>query len=508
MLTSAKSHNDVAEICDVCLILEGCYPFVSGGVSSWVDWLIRSQPETSFRVVALWPLPGTLEARYARPRNLRGIDFLYLQQFGSKPGRSAAARVAIDRLGETLTEFMTFGGETKFAAVIGALDQFDAPGKLEQLFNSPAFWALVQVMYRRDMPNGSFLHYFWAWRALLGGLFSVLEHPLPQAKIYHTVSTGYAGLLAARAKLETGRPAILTEHGIYTNERRIELLMADWVADTIERGHALDDDRVDLRDIWIRTFEGYARTCYEAADEIVTLHAGNQPAQRMLGAAEGKLKIIANGIDVDRFIHIAATPRAGRRPTIALVGRVVAIKDVMTFISAANLLRTTVPQLHALVIGSQDEEPDYHRECVALVQSLGLEHTVEFTGSVDISAYLDRIDVMVLTSLSESQPLVILEAGAAAIPFVATDVGACREMIEGRGGEDPSCGPGGIITHLAAADEIAASCGRLLADETFRCNCGKALQKRVTSHYSATSAAAAYGDLYGRYLGDKSDGAT
>ena len=76
----------------------------------------------------------------------------------------------------------------------------------------------------------------------------------------------------------------MTEHGIYTNERRIELLMADWVADTIDKGHTLDDPRLDLRDMWVHAFEAYARTCYDACDQVITLYEDNQKVQRLLGA--------------------------------------------------------------------------------------------------------------------------------------------------------------------------------------------------------------------------------
>jgi polysaccharide biosynthesis protein PelF len=370
---------------------------------------------------------------------------------------------------------------------------------LSRLFNSPVAWQLAQDMYRREMPNGSFLHYFWAWRALLGGLLSVLEFPLPRAKAYHTISTGYAGLFAARAQIESGRPAVLTEHGIYTNERRIELLMADWVADTIDKGHVLADPRVDLRDMWIRAFEAYARTCYETMGDVITLYGDNQRPQRLLGADERKLKVIANGIDLKRFVEIAPAA-ADVRPTIALIGRVVPIKDVKTYIEAAKLLRESVPDVRAWVLGPTDEDPEYYAECRAIVAEFGLEETVIFTGPVNIVDYLGQIHVMVLTSLSESQPLVVLEAGAAGIPFVSTDVGSCREIIEGQPGEVPHLGQGGFITHLAAADEIAQACQHLLVDHVLRQHCGEALRARVAAHYTSAKAAAAYTDLYARLM--------
>ena len=497
MTSSAAAAKQNAETVDVCLIVEGCYPYVPGGVSSWLDWLMRSQPEARFSIVSLWPRPMGMKSRYPAPPNLVCFEHLYLQQFGAKPKNRGRVPPNIDQLGDRLTRLMTEGGRAHLSGVIEELGRARAHISLEQLFNSPAAWQLVQDMYRREMPNGSFLHYFWAWRALLSGLFAVLEHPLPKAHVYHTISTGYAGLLAARARLETGRPSVLTEHGIYTNERRIELLMADWVADTIDKGHALDDPRFDLRDMWVRAFEAYARTCYEAATDVITLYGDNQGPQRNLGASDDKLAVVANGIDVRKFAHIDAAP-ASSRPTMALIGRVVPIKDVKTYIEAARILANRVPDLRAWVIGPTEEDPEYYSECCRLVGEHGLEQVVEFTGPVNILDYLGQIHVMVLTSLSESQPLVILEAGAAGIPFVATDVGSCREIIEGRADEVPHLGAGGEITHLAAADEIAAAAERLLTDHHWRRKAGNALKARVSTRYTSEQAAGAYADLYAR----------
>jgi polysaccharide biosynthesis protein PelF len=493
--TPINSNALMADEADVCIIVEGCYPYMPGGVSAWIDWLMKSQPDTSFAVVALWPKPMKTKPRYAPPDNLVRLDHLYLQQFGARPSTGSRTPRVTEQLGECLTRLMTQGGTAALTQVMDELAVVRRRYSLSHLFNSPAAWSIAQDMYRREMPNGSFLHYFWAWRALLGGLLSVLEFPLPRAKTYHTISTGYAGLFAARARLESGRPALLTEHGIYTNERRIELLMADWVADTIDKGHVLDDPRIDLRDMWIRAFEAYARTCYETATEVVTLYSDNQRPQRLLGADTAKLKVIANGINLAVFERIVPAADTDQ-PTMALIGRVVPIKDVKTYIEAAKLLKASVPVLRAWVIGPTDEDPEYFKECQALVTEYGLEETVIFTGPVNILDYLGQIHVMVLTSLSESQPLVVLEAGAAGIPFVSTDVGSCREIIEGVANENPRFGNGGEITHLAAAEEIATATGRLLLDHAARRKAGDALRARVAANYTSEKATAAYAVLY------------
>ncbi len=486
-------------ISDVCIIVEGCYPYVPGGVSAWIDWLIKTQPDTSFSIVTLWPRPTTQAPRYQLPANVMSFQHLYLQDFGERPVIRQRRPADTDAFADALAGLINHGGAAQLASVMATFKAISGTVEPQVMFNSPVAWEIVRRMYDATMPYASFLDYFWAWRALLGGLFATLEFELPKARVYHTISTGYAGVLAARAAIETGRPAVLTEHGIYTNERRIELLMADWLADTVEKGHALHDPRLDLRDMWIHAFEAYARTCYEACGDVVTLYEDNQRAQRVLGATEPKLLVIANGIDLERFSNIKA---AGDDvpPTMALIGRVVPIKDVKSFITAAHALKQRIPNARALILGPTDEDPEYFAECEQLVADLELRATVEFTGTVNILDYMSRIHVCVLTSLSESQPLVVLEAGAAGIPFVATNVGSCREIIEGRADEQPALGPGGIVTDLVAPIQIADAVAKLLADPALRHKYGEALRARVSQTYTSMQAVAAYTHLYGRLI--------
>ncbi|MFZ8343684.1 glycosyltransferase, partial [Staphylococcus aureus] len=71
-------------------------------------------------------------------------------------------------------------------------------------------------------------------------------------------------------------------------------------------------------------------------------------------------------------------------PTIALIGRVVPIKDVKTFIRAVGLLRQAAPDIKAFVIGPTDEDREYFAECQHLVELLGLEHSITFTGQAKV----------------------------------------------------------------------------------------------------------------------------
>jgi polysaccharide biosynthesis protein PelF len=483
------------EMADVCLIIEGAYPYVPGGVSSWVHDLIKARPELTFHLVALVAERAPRTLKYELPDNVLGISHIHLQEMdqGVKSPRGLGKLFA--DLYPALRNLQRSGGLQDVAEISRLLSPHVGKAGRAALLNSPEAWEVLCRAYDREIPESSMLDYFWSWRALVGGLFAVMTAPLPRAAVYHTISTGYAGLLATRAKLETGRPTILTEHGIYTNERRIEIMMADWLFDGIDRGLGLKRQGRDLRDLWIDTFISYARACYDACDQIITLYGGNQVLQSRLGSPAERMRIIPNGIDYDRF---SALPRIvqGRRPTVALIGRVVPIKDVKTYIQACALLCRDNPEVEALIMGPEDEDPAYAAECRQLAADLGLSGNLRFTGRVRLDDYLPRIDAIVLTSISEAQPLTVLEAGAAGIPSVVTDVGACRELILGRADEEPRLGPGGAVTPVASPEATAAALERMVRDPDWRNRCGEAIRERVSRYYNKRVIDRIYGDLY------------
>ena len=176
---------------------------------------------------------------------------------------------------------------------------------------------------------------------------------------------------------------------------------------------------------------------------------------------------------------------------IGFVGRLVPIKDLITLVRACSLA-TKVVELNVSFFGPIDEDPRYARRCRRLVAKLGLERTIRFVEARPIEHIYPEIDVLVLTSFSEGQPLAILEANAAGIPVVATDVGACRELLEGRSDADRRIGPSGIVTRLAAPEETAAAIVRLARDPELRRVMGAAGQRRVTTFYRKSATVSSY----------------
>ncbi|MCB1748306.1 MAG: GT4 family glycosyltransferase PelF [Gammaproteobacteria bacterium] len=491
--------NRAAHSADVCLVLEGTYPYVAGGVSTWTHDLIRGLPGLSFHILTLMPPGADLVHRYELPDNVVAVTPVTLQRLARGRRRVRGQRRLLTSLRAPIEDLVQGGGAQALARIIDIIGPRRHELGQDVLLDSREAWQLLVDMYSDTYHETSFLDYFWSWRALMGGLFSLIVAPMPRARVYHTVSTGYAGLFAARARIETGRPAIVTEHGIYTNERRIEIAMADWLFELPLVGLGIDRPALDLKDFWIAAFEGYSRACYDACDEIITLYEGNQAFQIADGADPAKLAVVPNGIDFPRFSALTHS-REGRAPTIALIGRVVPIKDVKSYLRAVARLRESVPELRALVMGPTEEDEEYYEECVAMVEHLGLGDSVSFTGRVRLDDYLGGIDVIVLTSISEAQPLVLLEAGAVGIPSVATDVGSCREILFGRSDESPPLGAAGAVVRLSDPEATAQAVARLLLDAEWYAEASAAIRERVRCYYQERDVMVAYGERYARYI--------
>jgi len=303
-----------------------------------------------------------------------------------------------------------------------------------------------------------------------------------------------------------GRPFLLTEHGIYTRERNLELDRAAWVRETRD-GHRSNgtDGAVDgatasaLRRMWVRFFRVLARCAYARASSVVSLCEVNRRRQVADGAPADKTLVVPNGVDLEGFRARVGAMSFGateRRPVrVGFVGRLVPIKDVITLIRAC-FLALRVVDVDVRIFGPIDEDPPYARRCRRLVAKLGLERTIRFAESMPIERIYPEIDILVLTSFSEGQPLVILEANAAGIPVVASDVGACRELLEGRSDVDRQIGPSGIVTSLAAPEETAAAIARLARDPELRRRMGAAGQQRVAAFYRKSATVSTYRALY------------
>jgi len=523
---------------DICLLVEGAYPYVLGGVSAWLHALISNLPDLTFTLLSIEARPEQQrKALYRLPDNVVEFREIFINDPRRLKKRRDARHVspAWDSFC-TLHEAVALGKAHDIAALRLLVCEPGFAGlTASALFHSRASWELLVKLYERYAPQVGFADFFWTFRFTYLPIFTVLETTLPQAQLYHAASTGYSGLLGALAKIRTGRPFIVTEHGLYTREREIEIAQATWM-DQPTSPHAINKQRMGyFQQWWLNIYRFMEKIAYDSADSIISITAVNQRYQLTRGAAPEKARVIPNGIDIGRLENLRAQAAlatgtahsipvvnrstidvlqaalqplpqkaASRQFLVGFVGRVVSIKDVKTFIRAMKIAQQTIPDLMSYVIGPTEEEPAYFRQCRHLVELLNLETVVHFTGSVDVRTYYSKLDVLVLTSLSEGQPLVILEGNCAGLPVVATDVGACRELLLGVSPEDQTIGASGIITPVASPQQTAEAIVQLWLDEELRLKMGRAGQERVRRFYRQEQLYNAYGELYRQYMAQPS----
>jgi len=505
----APSATLPAAVTDVCLVLEGTYPYVAGGVSSWVHDLVRSMPDRSFSLLHIGPSPGAYgPPRYVVPDNVTSLVEHYCH-VGSPPLDATLRehlRAQLDR--RIRVTRRSHPGRSRTLGALRRLHLDDtvdeqlisdlAEGDLDvdQLLHGDEAFDVITEVYRARAPSAPFLDFFWHFRSMHVPLIRLLAAELPRAQVYHSVSTGYAGALAAIAARRSGRPMLLTEHGIYAHERDMELSRASWIDEPGGDPRLPVQTTSPLRRFWSRFFTRLSQVAYLQSGTIVTLSEGNRRKQLADGAAPERSTVVPNGVDVEQFAAHYGKPAGapGAAMRVGFVGRVVPIKDVLTFIKACDLALAEVP-LSIEIIGPAEEDPVYAARCRELVHTLGRDDEIRFVGSRPLASIYGGLDVVVLTSFSEGQPLVILEAHAAGLPVIATDVGACREMLEGRAG-DLELGPSGIVTRVAAPEATAAALVRLARDEELRRRMGEAGHARVLASYTKTRMIEAYRTMY------------
>ncbi|HRZ86907.1 MAG TPA: GT4 family glycosyltransferase PelF [bacterium] len=482
-------------ICDVCIILEGSYPYVSGGVSAWVHDNITRMQDTSFAVIYIGAHPSLKKKmHYKIPPNVVDFREIYLFDFmvGKQRFRRRLSPKAIEALNTLMSEMRT-GNLEHFDGFVERIDKREFT--IDDFMSSREGWDILCNFYQSQCRKLSFIDYFWTWRSIYMPFIAIMTADVPRARVYHSISTGYAGVIGALAKRRFNRPFILTEHGIYTKERKIDILQSDWISPETAGESKVTEEHDFLKEWWISEFSYFSRLAYQRADVITSLFETYRNVQIEEGAPPEKTRVIPNGIDVEGLSALVRQPPDGTA-RIGFMGRVVPIKDVKTFIRACKIVHERMKNTEFYIMGPTDEDEEYFRDCQTLVDVEGLKQAFHFTGKVDIRQYYPKMDVIVLTSISEAQPLVILEAGACRIPVVATDVGGCRDLLYGSGAEDELLGQGGMVTPVCNPVATAEGVLKILKDENLAKNMGRSAYSRVHRYYAIERQIANYQHLY------------
>jgi polysaccharide biosynthesis protein PelF len=464
---------------NVCMVIEGAYPYITGGVSAWCHQLIEEIQDVNFSLLVILPASyRDKDYKYKLPPNVIGIHQIWLDNNYFPEKAAASTR---EQKGNLLNEIFNFHVSMKlknygfFKIISRMLANSENPFTLEDITRSKEATKMLFDIYRETGSKSPFMQYFWTWKSTHLPLLRIINYPLPRADMYHAVSTGFAGAVSALAKLRYDIPFVLTEHGIYAMEREDELKSSDLIGD-------------DQKDLWIRFYHSLCRIAYSFADKIVTLYRGNLYIEIANNANIDRTEIIPNGVDIELYSSLKKIDN-GNRIIIGTVVRVVPIKDVKTFIRAAEIVSCEVPEAEFHIIGPTDEDEDYYKECVDMVAELNLQDKVIFTGRVKMTEYYPRVDILVLTSAREAQPLVLLEGMCVGMPTIASDVGCCREMLKDVG----------FITKPGSHKETAEAIIRLCKNKHLRDELTAKGKEMVKLKYNVKDVIQSYRQIYHKF---------
>jgi glycosyltransferase involved in cell wall biosynthesis len=191
--------------------------------------------------------------------------------------------------------------------------------------------------------------------------------------------------------------------------------------------------------------------------------------------------VIHNAVDVHAFAH---APRRDRTAEVVGVGRFAYPKDFATLLEALRLVEAPC---RVRLVG---DGPELDAVASAL-DRMGLSRRVQLLGArADVPDLLASSDIFVLSSRSEGFPVSVLEAMAAGLPVVATDVGGVAEAVEE--------GETGFLVPAGDSEALARGLERLLVDGELRHRLGAAGRARARSHFDVSPYRAAYAALYRR----------
>lgn len=354
-----------------------------------------------------------------------------------------------------------FGGAQKYVydlATSMPKDKFDVTvalggsGLLIQKLNEKGIRVLPIPSLARDVNTASDLSAFFE-------LLSIFRNERPDVVHLNSAKAGGVGALAAR--LARVQKIIFTAHGWAFNEerptlQRIIIKFFSWITvllshNTIAVSDAMKND---------------TRNWPLIGNKIVVIKNGiKEPEFYTKDDAREKLFALADTeLTLDTFI-------------VGTIAELHKSKGLQYAIEAFAKLAQKDQKMHYFVLGSGEEK----ERLDVLVRHYGLQGRVFLLGFVeDAARFLMAFDVFILPSTTEALGLVLLEAGHAGLPVVASNVGGIPEIIEN--------GKTGILVQPRDSNSIAEATKKLLDSSAMRTSLGTALNEKVIDDFSSEKA--------------------
>ncbi|SDT52303.1 hypothetical protein SAMN04489743_3373 [Pseudarthrobacter equi] len=518
--TSVPEYEDV----DVAIVMESTYPFLKGGVSAVVHDIVTHNPDLTYGIIHItWDSNSPQTDLYGMPANVRWVRTVFLSMEEHRKdflavtakdlGMTSQQRTDLShRLFDSLYALSEFGDvEGLWQLIDEGLNERTRQYPLWALLGSKEFMQALQE--RLPQLNLSLANSFWTLRNFFSLAFAVLGETMPRAGVYHAHTTGYASLLGAAAARDHDTAFLLTEHNLYVRDTVNTLLDRNMALSITSEDYRTFDVTAEQR-AWMAWWTEMGRFCYPSARLITYLYPSAITEAARLGTDIDKSVVVPNGMVIEEFDEkyrarqraLATMEKEGSNYVwhLVYIARVVPIKGLLDLLSSLEILRDRgYPNIHLDVLGPTEHVPEYYEACLAKIEALGLTDHVTIHGTVHVRDMLDQFDLLVLPSYNEGQPIVILEAMAAGIPTVGSDVGGVAQQIADNlitpdGRTIGPCGetvtPGDVHQ---MADGIQAVIGNLDGYAAYAANARLRVQELFQMHEVMSS----YNQIY-RALGD------
>lgn len=203
-------------------------------------------------------------------------------------------------------------------------------------------------------------------------------------------------------------------------------------------------------------------------------------------AGPSRIHIVPLGLELSALTTLPVAAGAATGTVVfGYVGRFVEIKNLPLLIEAFAAVSRQAPGARLMLIGDGELRGDLE----ALVARHGLQRIVELAGwREDLEDVYRMIDVLVLASRNEGTPVAVIEAMAAALPVIATDVGGVPDVV--------TDGVTGLLVPSESVERLAAAMLRLAGSPDERRRLGTAARDDVRTRFSAARLVSDVAELY------------
>jgi glycosyltransferase involved in cell wall biosynthesis len=439
----------------VALVAEGCYPYVTGGVSTWCEQLVRGLPDHEFEVVAL---TATRIPRPAFPLPANVVRLRQVPLWGwtahRRPPRGTRRQQVLDDYGALVTGMLA-GDHDRFAGGLRRLFDDAQAGVLTPVLQTDDALRVLTAAWRAHEPAVELtLRDALGATELLRRMLGPLAAPVVEADVLHPVSNGLPVLPALCALWRHGTPYVVSEHGVYLRERYLgaQQVTYSW----------------PVKAAVLAFFRELCRLGYAEAAEIAPVNVYNRRWEVRHGADPDRVVTYYNGVRPEELPEAGPEPDV---PTVGWVGRVDPLKDLLTLVEAFAVTRTRVPGAVLRLFGPTPAgNEDYAAAVRARITELGLDDAVSFAGPVrPVSAAYRASSVVVLSSISEGLPYTVMEAMMCGRATVSTAVGGVPEV----------AGDAGVVVPPRDPQALGAALADVLLDHARRAELGARARERA-----------------------------